>query len=228
MVEAGELRLATRPFVGVELRRGTGRGHSQHKQEQNNNTTKQQHNSTTTQHNNKKQNNNTIKHTEKQQNSKNTSTTQQQQHKSKHPAHSQHILPPGADVGMILQPSCKMFSHFLRGLYEGRWDTVINEIEAQDMKNLSALAIFEYPKFGMADAQAMYRKEKIQQESASRFAAMPSSGSQPVQVDVEEEDLPQQAADIPEGAAGGEVDAEDDDIDEKKQQGLKEKTLEQA
>ena len=128
---------------------------------------------------------------------------------------------------MILQPSCKMFSHFLRGLYEGRWDTVINEIEAQDMKNLSALAIFEYPKFGMADAQAMYRKEKIQQESASRFAAMPSSGSQPVQVDVEEEDLPQQSAAIPEGAAGGEVDAEDDDMDAKKQQD-KEKTIKEA
>ena len=42
---------------------------------------------------------------------------------------------------MILQLSCKMFNHFLRGLYEGKWDVVISEIEAQDMKNISGAAI---------------------------------------------------------------------------------------
>jgi hypothetical protein len=128
---------------------------------------------------------------------------------------------------MILQPSCKMFNHFLRSLYEGKWDAVISEIEAQDMKQISGAAIVDYPKFGMTDVGTMYRKEKIQQDNVSRFAAIAAYGSEPAE-HVEEEDLPQQAADIPEGAAGGEVDAEDDDIDEKKQQGLKEKTLEQA
>ena len=130
---------------------------------------------------------------------------------------------------MILLPSCKMFNHFLHGLYSGKWDAVIAEIEAQDMKNISGAAILDYPNFGMTDAGTMYRKEKIQQENASRFAAMAAYGSEPAEEHVEEEDLPQQAADIPEGAAGGEVDAEDDDINEKKQQqSLKEKTLEQA
>ena len=80
----------------------------------------------------------------------------------------------------------------------------------------------------MTDAGTMHRKEKIQQENASRFAAMAAYGSEPAEEHVEEEDLPQQAADIPEGAAGGEVDAEDDDTDEKKQQGFKEKILEQT
>ena len=96
-----------------------------------------------------------------------------------------------------------MFNHFLRGLYEGKWDVVISEIEAQDMKNISGAAIFDYPKFGMTDGGTMYRKEKIQQENASRFAAMPASGSQPADLHVEEGDLPERAAAIPEGAAGG-------------------------
>ena len=134
-----------------------------------------------------------------------------QQASSSQPAHS---LVLGANVGMILQPSCKMFNHFLRGLCSGKWDVVIAELGP-------GIEPFRLSPFWLPEVW----HDRRGQDNASRFAAIAAYGSEPAE-HVEEEDLPQQAADIPEGAAGGEVDAEDDDVDEKKQQGLKEKTLE--
>ena len=44
---------------------------------------------------------------------------------------------------------------FLANFYDGKFDGVIHEIEAQEMKNMSGQTIFEYPKLGMHDFPSM-------------------------------------------------------------------------
>jgi hypothetical protein len=83
---------------------------------------------------------------------------------------------------MVISGSCKLVGMFLQGLYEGKYDGVIQEIDAQDMKNMTGKAIFEYAKFNMSGVASVYAKEKVQQENVARFAATggdASSGSQP-------------------------------------------------
>jgi len=85
---------------------------------------------------------------------------------------------PGQSIDtMMLQPSCKLLASFLRGVYDGKYDAVLYEVESQGLKNLTGAAILAYPKFGMTDITAMFNKEKVQAENAARF----SSGSQPAE-----------------------------------------------
>ena len=94
---------------------------------------------------------------------------------------------------MVLGGSCKHIGLFLTGLYEGKYDGVIQEIDAQEMKNMSSKSIFEYPKFNMSDVSVIYAREKVQQDNILRAA---SSGSPPVDVPPQEEqELPPQAQD---------------------------------
>ena len=69
------------------------------------------------------------------------------------------------------------------------------EIEAQDMKNMTGKAIFEYAKFNMSGVASAYAKEKVQQENVARFAATggdASSGSQPEKDGAACQELPPQ------------------------------------
>ncbi len=127
---------------------------------------------------------------------------------------------PGEDY-MVIGGSCKHIGLFFAGLYEGKYDSVIQEIDGQDMKNMCGKAIFDYPKFGMADVRVVFTRERIQQQNIAR-----GSGSQPEAEEItEQQDLPPQQPPqqqlAPEGGESEEEEKGESDS-EKKERVLKE------
>ena len=74
---------------------------------------------------------------------------------------------------------------------EGRFDGVVQEIDAQEMKNMSGKAIFEYPKFKMSEVAMMFARERVQQQNLLTFAA-PSQELATIATN-DEHELPPQA-----------------------------------
>ena len=105
---------------------------------------------------------------------------------------------------MVIVGSCKHIAGFLGGLLEGKFDGIVQEIDAQEMKSMSGKAIFEYPKFKMGDVAMMFAKERMQQQNVTTYAAPSQQIVVAIATNEEEHDLPpqqQEEADEPEEEA---------------------------
>ena len=78
---------------------------------------------------------------------------------------------------MVAAPSCKAIVNFATGVYEGKWDGVFSEIEAQSASRADGGTVFEFPKFKLAlEVDQAFHRERAQADNVARFGA---SGSPP-------------------------------------------------
>ena len=78
---------------------------------------------------------------------------------------------------MVAVPSCKAIANFATGVYEGKWDGVFSEIEAQIASRADGGTVFEFSKFKLSlEVDQAFHRERTQADNAARFGA---SGSPP-------------------------------------------------
>ena len=78
---------------------------------------------------------------------------------------------------MVAAPSCKAIANFATGVYEGKWDGVFSEIEAQIASRADGGTVFEFPKFKLSlEVDQAFHRERTQADNVARFGA---SGSPP-------------------------------------------------
>ena len=78
-----------------------------------------------------------------------------------------------SEVLMVYAPSCRHLHGFITSLYQGKWDHVFVEMgEEGQQKKRSGSSYAEHGKFHLVeDIDTTFRREKLQMESAVKYAA---------------------------------------------------------